>query len=105
MRLTRGKDTVAWAERRYKMWCNAERTCVNPFELTFVPARIGSRTMPVFLVERTRDSAPEPRGHERHAVGKALLTSQNTVGKRGKRFMEHEAEGLPDNPRPGRPQR
>jgi hypothetical protein len=48
-------------------------------------------------------SAPEPRGHERHAVGKALLTSQNTVGKRGKRFLEHWVEGLPDKPRSGKP--
>jgi hypothetical protein len=48
----------------------AERPCFNLAELVFLLTWIDSRTMPVFLVERARDSAPEPRGHERRAVGR-----------------------------------
>jgi hypothetical protein len=79
---------------------NAEHPCFNPFELVFMPAWIDSRTMPVFLVERTgtvllsRDGISDTSwqgSHDEPGHGR----------KRGKRFMEHRVEGIPDKSRLG----
>ncbi|MDR1295816.1 MAG: hypothetical protein LBO05_00240 [Deltaproteobacteria bacterium] len=81
---TKMKDTVIWTKINHNMWHNNELPCIYHFELVFMSAWIDQDIACVFPVERTRTVLPSREGTG-DAIGKALLTIPDTVGKRRKR--------------------
>jgi hypothetical protein len=80
---------MVWTERRYTMSHLAERHYVNPFKLVFLLSWINSRTLPNFFVfvELTKIVLLSREGMRDTDIGRALLMSQDTVGKFRKRYI------------------
>jgi transposase len=87
------------------MSLTAERPCIDPYLLVFLLGWIRSRTLPVFLIERTKIVLLSREGMSDTDIGKALQINPDTVGKWRKRFIEFGVEGLLDKHRSGRPRR